>query len=52
VYHITVTQSPDSFTESQMMLDGIAHYDKAIPLVNDLREHFVELTFVLEKVAA
>jgi cellobiose phosphorylase len=52
VYHITVTQSPDSFTESQMMLDGIAHYDKAIPLVNDLREHFVELTFVLEKVPA
>jgi cellobiose phosphorylase len=52
VYHITVTQSPDSFTESQMTLDGIAHYDKAIPLVNDLREHFVELTFALEKVAA
>jgi cellobiose phosphorylase len=52
VYHITVTQSPDSFTESQITLDGIAHYDKAIPLVNDLREHFVELTFALEKVAA
>ena len=50
VYHITVTQSPDSVTESQMTLDGIAHFDKAIPLVNDQCEHFVELTFALKKV--
>jgi cyclic beta-1,2-glucan synthetase len=52
VYHISIFQNPGSGNESQMTLDGIAHYDKAIPLVNDLREHFAELTFALEKVAA
>ena len=52
VYHISVIQSSDIFNELHMTLDGIAHYDKAIPLVNDLREHFAELTFALEKVAA
>jgi cyclic beta-1,2-glucan synthetase len=52
VYHITVTQSPAGGSESQMTLDGIAHSEKAIPLINDLREHFVELIFALEKVPA
>jgi cellobiose phosphorylase len=52
VYHITVTQNPVGGQESQMTLDGIAHPDKLIPLVNDLREHFVELIYALEKVPA
>jgi hypothetical protein len=27
-------------------MDGIAHYEQTIKLVNDLQEHFVELTFM------
>jgi cellobiose phosphorylase len=52
VYHISIFQNPGSGNESQMTLDGIALPDKAIPLVNDLREHFAELIFALEKVEA
>ncbi|MCU1331223.1 MAG: NdvB, partial [Candidatus Angelobacter sp.] len=50
VYHITVTQNSDGASKSQMTLDGIAHSDKTIPLVNDLQEHFVELIFTPEQV--
>ena len=50
VYHITVSQDADGVGKSQMTLDGIAHSGKAIPLVNDLQEHFVELIFTPDKI--
>jgi cellobiose phosphorylase len=45
VYHITVLQSPDHEGGMNMTMDGILHDDKTVQLVNDLQEHFVELTF-------
>src|SRR5258708_28823445 len=44
VYHITVAQSSEG-GEMKVTMDGVASEDKAVPLVNDLKEHFVELTF-------
>jgi cellobiose phosphorylase len=46
VYHITVLQSPDHDDEMNVTMDGISRNDKTVKLVNDLQEHFVELTFV------
>jgi cyclic beta-1,2-glucan synthetase len=45
VYHITVLQSLDNDGEMNPTLDGISCDDKTVKLVNDLQEHFVELTF-------
>ena len=45
VYHITVLQSPDHEGGMNMTMDGIPRDDKTVQLVNDLQEHFVELTF-------
>ena len=45
VYHITVLQSPNHDGEMNVTTDGIPHDDKTVKLVNDLQEHFVELTF-------
>jgi cellobiose phosphorylase len=51
VYHITVQQSADRNGEmhvalDRVTLDGTPTDSKTVPLVNDLQEHFVELTFV------
>ncbi|HTD23989.1 MAG TPA: glucoamylase family protein [Terriglobales bacterium] len=46
VYHITVLQSPDHDGEMNVTMDGVSLGDKTVPLVNDLQEHFVVLTFV------
>ncbi|HLJ89280.1 MAG TPA: glucoamylase family protein [Candidatus Angelobacter sp.] len=45
VYHITVLQSSDHHGEANSTVDGISHAGSTIHLVNDLREHFVVLTF-------
>jgi len=44
IYHITITQlSADSADANQLVLDGIELAVKTVPLVDDRREHFVEL---------
>jgi cyclic beta-1,2-glucan synthetase len=48
VYHIKVLQSADSGNRS-MTLDGVVQEGKTVKLVNDQREHFVELTFAPEE---
>jgi cellobiose phosphorylase len=46
VYHITVTRPADQHGEMTVTMDGVRHDGKTIPMVNDLQEHFVELSFV------
>ncbi len=43
VYHITVLQARDGKGEASVTVDGIERSDKAIPLVDDLQEHSVEV---------
>jgi cellobiose phosphorylase len=44
VYHITITRlAADAAEANQLFLDGIELAVKAVPLVDDRREHFVEL---------
>ena len=45
VYHIAVLQSPDGDGEINVAIDGISQEGKTVPLINDLQEHFVVLTF-------
>jgi len=46
VYHITITRLEAGATEAdQLLLDGEALAAKTVPLVDDRREHFVELKF-------
>lgn len=45
VYHITVRRSPDYEGDMQVTMDGIPQNERTVKLTNDLREHFVELTF-------
>jgi cyclic beta-1,2-glucan synthetase len=47
VYHITILQSHDHDGEMSMTMDGVPCDGDTIRLVNDLQEHFVELTFAL-----
>ena len=47
VYHITVLQSPIHEGELSVVIDGRPLDGKKIRLINDLQEHFVELTFAL-----
>jgi cellobiose phosphorylase len=46
VYHITVLHSSNHEAESNVIIDGVPHDGKTVKLVNDLQEHFIELTFV------
>ncbi|MBZ5521256.1 MAG: cyclic beta 1-2 glucan synthetase [Acidobacteriia bacterium] len=46
VYHITITQSPGHAGEANVVMDGALREGKTVQLVNDLQEHFVELTFM------
>ncbi len=46
IYHITVLQAPDHIGDMKVTMDGLPRDDQRVQLVNDLQEHFVELTFV------
>jgi len=43
VYHIAVLHTPVGNGEMQVSVDGIDQHDKAIPLVDDHKEHWVEV---------
>jgi cellobiose phosphorylase len=43
VYHISVLQTPAGSDEMCVSVDGIEQHDKAIPLVDDHKEHWVEM---------
>ena len=43
VYHIAVLQTPAGKDEMRVSVDGIEQQDKAIPLVDDQKEHRVEV---------
>jgi cellobiose phosphorylase len=43
VYHITVLLMPGADAEATLTIDGVAQSGAAIPLVNDSRQHSVEL---------
>ena len=43
VYHITVLQTPAGNVEMSVSVDGIEQHDKTIPLVDDNKEHWVEV---------
>jgi cellobiose phosphorylase len=45
VYHIAVTLMPDGQGETRVTVDGVARDDAAIPLVDDRREHAVEVRY-------
>ena len=43
VYHIAVLQTPAGNGEMSVTVDGIEQQEKAIPLVDDHEEHWVEV---------
>ena len=43
VYHITVTPARDAGSAKSVTVDGVPQNDTAIPLVDDRREHTVEV---------
>ncbi|RJP79609.1 MAG: cyclic beta 1-2 glucan synthetase [Desulfobacteraceae bacterium] len=43
VYHINVLQSPDVTSKAGISVDGVAQHDRTILLVDDRREHIVEV---------
>jgi len=43
VYHIAVVQPQAGNNEMSVTVDGVEQHDKAIPLVDDHREHLVEV---------
>jgi cellobiose phosphorylase len=43
VYHISVQQTPAGSDEMCVSVDGIEQHDKAIPLIDDHKEHWVEM---------
>ena len=43
VYHIEVLQRPAAEGEMRVTVDGVQQHDKAIPLVGDQKEHWVEV---------
>ncbi|MFO7784347.1 MAG: hypothetical protein R6V25_06905, partial [Desulfatiglandales bacterium] len=43
VYHIEVLQTPAENGEMRVSVDGIEQHDKTIPLVDDHKEHWVEV---------
>ncbi len=43
VYHIAVTQGPAGQGETKVTVDGVARDDATIPLVDDRRDHAVEV---------
>jgi len=50
IYHITISRLPaDAAAENQLFLDGEKLTMKTVPLVDDQREHFVELKVWTQK---
>ena len=43
VYHIAVLQTQTGNDEMSVTVDGVEQHDKAVPLVDDHREHSVEV---------
>jgi len=43
IYHITVVQTRDGKSKTNVTVDGVEQHDKAIPLVDDRQEHTVEV---------
>jgi cellobiose phosphorylase len=43
VYHIAVQQTRTDDDEMRVMVDGVEQPDKSVPLVDDHREHSVEV---------
>jgi len=43
VYHIAVRQMPSEEGEMHVSVDGLQQHDKTIPLVDDHKEHWVEV---------
>jgi cellobiose phosphorylase len=43
VYHIAVRQTHTGIGEMRVTVDGVAQHDKAITLVDDRKEHSVEV---------
>jgi len=50
VYHIAVLQTPDNNGEMRVSVDGIEQHDKTIPLVDDHKEHWVEVRIPVKAV--
>jgi cellobiose phosphorylase len=46
IYHITIIQIHDSNREIRITVDGVERHDEAIPLVDDRKEHSVEVRIV------
>ena len=44
VYHLTVRQTAAGHGERRVTVDGVEQPDQAIPLVDDRREHMVEVS--------
>ena len=44
LYHIAVRQTPAADAEMSVTVDSVVQHDKAIPLVDDRQEHWVEVT--------
>jgi hypothetical protein len=44
VYHITVRQTATGYGERRVTVDDVERHDQAIPLVDDRREHWVEVS--------
>jgi len=42
-YHITIIQKHDSIRDIRIIADGVELHDKAIPLIDDRKEHSVEV---------
>jgi cellobiose phosphorylase len=43
IYHIVVQQMLEKSVEIHLVVDGIERYDNVIPLVDDHKEHWIEL---------
>jgi cellobiose phosphorylase len=43
VYHINVLQTPDVTKKAIVSVDGVTRHDRTIPLIDDRREHIVEV---------
>jgi cellobiose phosphorylase len=46
IYHITIIQIHDSNRDIRITVDGVERHDEAIPLVDDHKEHSVEVRIV------
>ena len=49
VYHINVLQTREDKGESSVTIDGVERHDEAIPLIDDRREHSVEVRIPVKR---